>query len=781
MLLRNIKSLVRRYPVAVVLNFTGLVAALLAFSLIILQAQYELSFDKCHPTSERIFRADQMNEETYLRNILPRGFADDIIRSSAHIEAGCTIAPYSEICFTVKEEGREDVGYKENALFASSRFIDVFGLHMVEGDNHALEGNTPSSVIIPQSLARKLFPDEPALGKVLKTNQSTFFEKEGEAVITGVYEDFPSNTQLSNAVYMELGNMFEDNYWGSNFICYLLLDEVGHAKEVADEFNGKFDFGPYEGRLSPIELVPFTSIYFRNEGSVYKGGSRGQLILLLAIAFAILAIGLINYTNFYVALTPLRIRSINLQKVLGSSVARLRGRVLAESLIWSFGAFVVVALLLRPVSRELVTQGVMMQAFSMENHSFLLLSVGVIALLTGWVAGIWPAVYSTSGEPALTLKGKFGLSQSGKTFRTVLVGIQFIVSIALLVFAFYVQRQSRFMQEYPCGYDKENLAVVDLDEESVWTRRAPLKERLCQLPEVEGVAYTADLLGGGDLYGLETFDFGKGDVTFHVVGCSPDLPQVLGIDVTEGRDFREGDSKKVLFTQNAREKGVEMKDYGEALHDLGVIGFVEDVSITSLRVAKAPVAFIVSSDGDMENCLFWAYIRLVDGTDRFSAMEKIRAVMKEMDPTYPYEVRFYDSIGKNLYTGEERLRHSIWLFSLLAILLSLVGIWGQVLMDVQYKKGEISTKRVFGADTRRIIGEGLRIYLRTYVICYAIGAPIGWFVVQYYLQQFVDRVGFTPVVFLQVFVLVGLLCSGVVLYHYSKLARTNPADTLKSE
>ena len=339
MILKNLKSLIRRYPLAVVLNFTGLVAAFVAFALIFLQADYELSFDKCHPTADRVFRADKKGDETLFRNIFPRGFADDIISSSAHIEAGCTVMPFmGEIYFSVAKDGGTPSGYKRDLLFVSEGFIDVFGIKMIEGDSHSLEG--PNSVIIPRSLAENMFPGEPALGKLLKTD-AKYMELPREITVTGVYEDFPSNTQLGNDLYLTIGDIQKGAYDRANFICYLLLDDAGSAEAVADEFNSHFDFAPHGDWLTPIELVPLTSIYFRNEGNVYKSGSRSQLLLLIAIAILILAIGLINFTNFYVALTPLRIRNINLQKILGSSTTRLRTLVAAEAVICTLGAAVI--------------------------------------------------------------------------------------------------------------------------------------------------------------------------------------------------------------------------------------------------------------------------------------------------------------------------------------------------------------------------------------------------------------------------------------------------------
>lgn len=781
MILRNLKSLIRRYPVAVVLNFAGLVAAYVAFSLIFLQADYELSFDKCHSTAQRVFRADKKGDESLFRNVLPRGFADDIIGSSSHIEAGCTILPFfGDTYFTVAGDGKAPVGYKRTLICASERFIDVFGVKMVEGDSHALE--QPGAVIIPRSLAEMLFPGEPAVGKLLKTDAKYLLQgTDDEATVTGVYEDFPSNTQLGNDLYMAVGDLQKGSYGGANFVCYLLLDDAGSAQAVADEFNGHFDFAPHGDWLTPVELVPLTSIYFRNEGNIYKSGSRSQLLLLLAIAILILGIGLINFTNFYVALTPLRIRSVNLQKILGSSALQLQLLVVAEAVIWCICAFAAAASLLWPASDALLSQGVLMQSFTFGRHWGLLLFVGTVALATGLIAGIWPGIYSTSGQPAMIFRGNYGLSTSGKNLRTVLVGVQFVISTALLIFVLFVQRQSRFMQEYPCGYDKNNLAVVDIGGDNSRDKSDWLRERLRQLPEVEDVACAMELIGGSDTYSTNGTDFGDGMVQFSMMYCSWNLPQVLGLEVTEGRCFHEGESGPILLTQDLKAHGAEMKVYAEELGENSpVIGFVKDVNITSMRKADAPVGFLVVGSKRGYTMPF-TYIRLSEGADRLAAVDKIQTILAEMDPSMPFEVKFYDSIGKNLYSGEERLRLAVWLFSLLAVLLSLVGIWGQVLMDVQYKKLEISVKRVFGAEMSKITSEGLLLYLRTVAICYVIAAPAGWLVVHHYLQQFSHRVGLAPSVFLLALLIVGLLCVAVVLFHYLKTARMNPAQALKSE
>ena len=166
---------------------------------------------------------------------------------------------------------------------------------------------------------------------------------------------------------MGIGDLNRETYGASNFVCYLLLRDPAAAGEVADAFNDHYDFEPFGGELGPVELVPLTDIYFRNEVSIYKSGSQGQVLLLVAIGILILIIGLINFTNFYVALTPLRIRSANLQKILGSSTGRLRALVVGESVLWCLCAFGLAAVLLGPVSRTCVAHGVMVEAFSADG------------------------------------------------------------------------------------------------------------------------------------------------------------------------------------------------------------------------------------------------------------------------------------------------------------------------------------------------------------------------------------------------------------------------------
>ncbi len=769
MIIQNLISTLRRFPAAVVLNFAGLVCALLSVSVLALQLDWELSFDRCHPTSERVFRVDKSDDETIFRNVLPRGFADDIVISSSHIEAGCVVMPfYGDVYYS--DEEREKSG-KRTLTPVSEGFIDVFGVEMLEGDSRALERK--ASVIIPKSLSEALFPGESALGKILRID-APYMLSEGEAVIGGVYDDFPTNTQLGNDIYLSLGDFAKGSYGAANFVCYLLLDDASNAKAVSEEFNSKFDFAQYEDWLSPIELTALRSIYLRGEGNIYKSGSKGRLALLFAVAVLILVIALINFTNFYLALTPIRIKGITIQRILGSSLSRLRCEVILEAVIWTLCAFVFSALLLSPVAEGLSARGVI--NYTSASQWRILLLVLAAATVSGTAAGIWPAVYSTSRQSALVLKGTYGLSSSGRTFRKALVGVQLTVSIALIIFGLFIQRQNRYMQNYPCGFDKDNLAVADIGGENFSKYSTRIRESLRELPSVGDVAYAMELAGGKDVYSTQTFDFGGGDVMFSTIYCSWNFPDVLGVQIVDGRDFKEGDSERMLLSEDLKENGAELGNDGLD----PVVGFVSRLNLTSMRKADSPVAFVAM--GPESGFLMpYAYIRLLPGTQRYEAAADITKTLHEINPSSPFEVLFFDSIGKTLYSAEERLRHSIALFSLVAILLSLVGVWGQVLMDVQYKSREIAIKRVFGAETDDIVAEGVMEYLKLVGACFIIGAPVGYFATGRYLSSFAHRVSISPDVFFLTLVFVALLCTAVVLSQYLKAAHNNPSEELKKE
>ena len=493
---RSLAGIFRKYTVPVSLNLLGLVTALTAFIIIMSHVEFERNYDRSYPTSGRIFRVDCPGNEETFRSILPNAFARDVINSSAHIEAGTMLMPYlGEILFFTENGDEKSVGYRLSCDLVQPGFTEVFGVNILEGDSSSL--TVPGKAIIPESMAEMLFQGD-ATGKTLETEPNYFFP-EGKITVGAVYEDFPANSNLRNSIYFAIDERTTPySYGAANFICYLLLDSPESAKSVEEEFNSTFDFN--QSWMSPIELIPMEDIYFMGQGgdgTVFYSGNRNTTILLTAIAVLVLFSGVLNFANFFTSLAPVRIRDINTRKVAGASTASLRASLTCESLIISIAALIVSFFLAGWLSEAFATDGLLNGTFSIESTG-IILTVTAITIVSGIVAGLYPSWYATSYPPALVLKGDFGLSRGGRTFRNIMSGIQYTVAFVTLIFMTFVLLQNRHMRSPDLGFDTDMTAVADVSA-PIALRYDFIKTEAASYPSIEGVTFSTDKIGSRDI------------------------------------------------------------------------------------------------------------------------------------------------------------------------------------------------------------------------------------------------------------------------------------------
>lgn len=781
--MKSFLSILRKYTVAMVMNFIGLTLGFTAFMVLMVQVGYQRSFDRNHPTSGRIYRVDKIGtgKDDIFRNILPRGYADDIITCSPHIEAGSISCPFiGDIIFNVaNEDGKMPEAFKSKVNVVYPDFFKVFGAEFVEGNANALTDET--TVAIPQSLSRRLFSGESAVGKILSHNEEYIFgDKRGLTLVIGaVYKDFPENSQIRNDIYLNVGNIQKGSYGGANFNCYLLLDSPDNKDLVERTFNESFDYD--SDWLTDIELTPVEDIYFADAGSaIYKNGSRSQMWILICISIVVLLIGGINYTTFFTALAPMRVKSINTRKILGSSVLSLRAGLVFEALAFSLAAFALALCIISPVSSALASEGLVDMPFRFPQQGVLIVISALTALAIGFIAGIFPSIYVTSLPPVFALTGDMQYSLSGKRFRMVMMILQYTVSFVLLIFVISLYRQNEYMLSRDNGFEKDKVAVVKISQ-THYTRNAQwLRKRLSAMDEFEDVAFSIECMGGQDVYSTSTFDFNGSPFRTFVFYCSPNFLRVMGIPVVEGRDFSESDKAAncVIINKAAADQGISVAD-GGVLDGIEIIGRTSDVCINSLRQDISPVCYIALPDG--YSSMTWTYIRLADGYDRRDCVKKINDILYEMDPAYLFETKLYDSILGELYGPEIKQEKVVSLFSLLAAILSLVGIFGQVLLDLQYSRRNLAIRKVYGADNAPLIRECLTKYSIRLVAAFVLAAPLGWFATQRWQQSFVEKVGISGLEFVVAFAAIGLLTLTIVAVMSWRAVRANPVETLRKE
>lgn len=332
--------------------------------------------------------------------------------------------------FFVENNGKKK-GFKEKIRIASPELLQVFHFDMIEGTDKALE--EPNSVIIPESMALRLFGSGSVMDKPLLSS----FKYGQPDIVRGVYKDFPLNSSLQNIIYKAMNPKENYNAWRSNnYNFFIRLDDDANRENVVEDFKmaldnkllGGEEFEKGSGFNMDLRLTALPELHYLKDTyfDTIPKVSRQTMIVLLAIAFVILAIAVINFMNFSTALMPMRIKSINTQKVLGNSNARLRGGLLGESVCISVLAYLISLGFLYIVMKTSITSLVDADV-SFSSQAGLIAGTGGLAILIGIISGLYPAAYITSFPPAFVLKGNFGLSPTGRRLRSILVGVQFVL------------------------------------------------------------------------------------------------------------------------------------------------------------------------------------------------------------------------------------------------------------------------------------------------------------------------------------------------------------------
>jgi putative ABC transport system permease protein len=776
--LQNFLFVLKRFKTSSILNILGLSVAFAVFILIAMQVNYDYTFDKFHPDNNRTYRVDFVLGDGGKQAIMPRPLAEAWFKSSPHIVAGTITNPFTGKDLISIEKNGSKFSSVENTLLVSPDYTKVFPFDMTEGTITGLDN--PDEVIIPQSLAKKLFGDEPAIGKPLSMSGR-------QITVKGVYKDFPANSLLKNPVYIPMNKDENVNNFGNwNYNIYIRLDSpeatadlIESMSQIARDLMEKAWGNQIEGEV--IQFTNLPDLHFTTDVKydTTPKSSRQTVFVLISIAIAILLIAGINFTNFSMALAPRRIRSINTQKIMGASVARLRTLLAAEAVFISLTAYLISLFLVYAVSKTPVA-GLLDCNIQLSAHPKLLGTVAFLAIVTGIVSGLYPAFYITSFQPALALKGSFGLSPQGQKMRNVLMGIQFTASMILIISAIFMYLQNDFMKNMSLGFDRERIVTVTNLSATVKKNQKVFENELKSFAGIEDVTYGQFLLASSDQYMQWGRMYQDKDIQFYCMPVEPSFLKVMGIPVTEGRDFREDDEQheKYIFNDKAR-KEYDMQ-LNTSMDEGEIIGFIPDIQFTTFRTTPSPMAFYVASWTNTQMNI--AYIKVGAGSDMREAIQHIQNTLSKLDPDWTFNTGSFDeTILKGVYQKEQRLTFLITLFSAIAILISIIGVFGLIVFETAYRRKEISIRKVHGSSIREILKLFNRIYLILLGICFLIACPAAYYVIDKWLDNFAYR---TPM-YEWVFLLGGIIVLVITLITVSsqsyRAATQNPTKALNSE
>lgn len=793
LMIRNLLYLFKRFKTAVVLNLFGLTIAFAAFLLIVMQVDYEMNYDAMHSKSGRTFRLEANHGEFEHNAIHCLMFSDAFVNSSAHITDYSYRYPFyggERYCQIdeVDDQGEAKV-FKENFQLCLPNISDVFDFHMKEGSVECL--SIPGSVLIPESVAKRLFDKQSAIGKRIRMSGSSGWQPVSTTILTigGVYKDFPGNTTVQNRIYVPMDqlDLLKSSWQMYANEIYVTLDDPLNKEEVLDHFNKTFDFAKSQmgsAQEIALRLTSLKDVYYTHDTTFdfNPKGHRETNYVLLGIAFLILFIAGINFTNLTTSLIPLRLKTINTHRVLGCSIYKLRAISLIESIVICLISYILALFIVNDLSYTPIANWVDAD-IRLSQYKGLILLTALIAILTGCLAGLYPAIRSTSYAPALVLKGSFGLSPKGKKVRVALIGFQYTVSIALIIVTLFMGLQNHFMtSSEQLGFNKDQVAIVNLTPEIYAKHKPQYIQKLKDYPGIEDVAFSVyELSKEDDMIDLEYARHEDKDVFFKVFYASENFLSVMDIQVEEGRDFTREDLNKAqsdYIINPAAERDFHLHP-GDRFNDRTVLGVSKDFRFNSCRIASSP--FVFALNNDIPNPKLVSYIRFNSKTNLQETVAHVRETLKEIDPTFPFEISFYNTILNNLYQKEQTLGKLISLFGIMAILISIVGVFGLVLFETQYRRKEIGIRKINGATTGQILLMFNKTYIRIVSVCFIISIPIAWMGTQQWLENFAYKTPLHLWVFIVAFLIILSVTIGTVTFRNWQAANENPVNSVKSE
>ena len=779
-LIRNFTHTFRRFFTASVLNIVGLAVAFASFFVIMTQVDYDLNFNKGYKDYDKIYRVEiLLDEEQGWQRWMNRPVAEMIASSSPHIRATSVVTsfPYTS--------GYEMDGhsFNETALTGFGNFMEVFQPQIIAGSVGALD--RPGHVLVPRSMAVRFFGTADAVGRTIFQGKQA---DNSPLTVGGVYEDFPENSQIGNFIFKPLPADENKGDWRNwNYTCYLRLDDAANVAEVREQMFRKF-VSSVPGLENQTEenifrLTPLAELHFSGVDNP-SAANRTTVYLLLCVSFLIVIVAAINFMNFSLAETPMRVKSINTQKVLGATAGSLRVALVLETVLVSVIAFAL-AMLLMLALRDSGIQDLVAADLDLVEHPFLLVSTFGISVLMGVLAGLYPAYYVTSFPPALVLKGSFGLSPKGKKLRGALVCIQFFVAFMLVISIGIMYLQSRYIRTTDYGYDKDAIVVGSMSPETRAQTDAVVGE-LSRISGVEGVAFSQFVLSSGDLY----MGWGRGSedkhIQFDALPVDYRFLEVMGIRITEGRGFKPGDGDVYVFNEAARKKYPWMK-VGElaTTNDLPIVGFCENVKYSTFRndADAQPMAFVIFGER-YKHWKGWknvVNVRVSAGTDRVEVVRSLQKAMEKFTPGHDFNFRFMDRVLDDAYRNELRFTCQILLFSLLAIVISMIGVFGLTMFESEYRRKEIGIRKIFGSTTGEILRMFNRRYLYILLGCFVAAAPFGWWIGHHWLEGFAEKTPIHAWIFLASFLVVTCVTLLTVTVQSWRTASENPADSIKTE
>ena len=785
------------------INNLGLAIGLATCLLILIYVMDELSYDKFYKKADRIYRVDadiNFGGTHWILAVAPDPLAATLKKDFPQVEEAARFRDYGGIRI---KKGNENL-QENKVIFVDSTLFNVFSLPFIAGDPKTALTD-PLSVVITEKMAKKYFNTTDAVGKTLVVNDTS------NRKVTAVIKNIPSQSHFNFDFFLPLRSeeSRSGNWLSNNFNTYIVLKEGADPKKLESQFDAVInkylapqalqvfhatmeEFKKTGGHVY-YSLMPLTQIHLHSSKTAELGanGSMQYVYIFSAIATFILLIACVNFMNLSTARSSNRAKEVGVRKVLGSSKQNLINQFLTESVLISFIALILaigIAKLLLPYFNQVSGKQIDIGLFS---RPWLLPVLLLLVLVVGVLAGSYPSFYLSSFQPVTVLKGKIAGGFKRSWLRSSLVVFQFAISIILIVGTVVIYSQLNFIRNRKLGFDREHILVIQncypLGKQAKTFRNELFNIRGVEGATMSGFLPTSDYRSDSPLFPDATLDQ-KSAVAMQTWYVDENYIPTLKMQMLKGRNFSADmptDSSAIILNEAATkllpfDDPLDKTLYyltninSRATKTYHVIGIVKNFNFNSLREQVSPMGLFYTEERGKIAVRF-------KSADVFSLISAVENKWKSIAPNQPFSYSFMDEDFNNIYRAEQRIGKIAISFSILAILIACLGLFGLVTYAAEQRTKEIGIRKVLGASVANIVNMLSKDFMKLVFIAMLIAFPLGWYFMNKWLQDFAYRISIDWKIFLIAGLTAILIAILTVSAQAVKAALANPVNNLRTE
>lgn len=776
------------------INILGLATGLSSFIVILLYLNYQLSYDKWAPGLQEVYKVS-MQIKSDIQERTPAPLAGFLASKYANAEAATSIQPNGD--FEALLEANNKKIYQTGLVSVDSSFFKVFPYQLQRGDV-ATALNIPNAVILTEEVSRKLFGDEDPMGKRIKMYNSV------DCVVTGVMAEPKTPSHLMAKVLMRSPNERQMNTWGNmSYVTYIKLKHNQPEENTEDAINGvyyedqiKKDNKSFEsfkkaGHEMPLFVDAVSNIYnFPKHGiSQFKTTS-----VLLTLAVLLLLAGAINFSNLSLAKAINRAKEVGVRKVLGSNrwqlIFQFMNETALQCLISLFIAVLMVYLALPHINSSF---NISLSFWGQGKSMTIVAQIAACLFIVILLSGLYPSLFLSRFNTTRVLKGNYSNGGKGILFRNSLVVVQFMVSVFFIIAILVIHKQVDYMAKSDKGFSGEQVMRIQATQQSRDANFAQVEVALLQIPGVSAVAKTTKVPGDNMFVDTSTIAFKSDGKEFRMssVKISKDYFKALQIGLLKGRYFTDAsadqNTRTAVINETAANKLNISNPIGKTITfpycdtvPVKIVGVVKDFHVQSFERTVLPEVYTIGNNA----CRFQSGGAIVVKLNSRHAQQSVAAitrVWKNIEPDFPIRYTFLDENFQKMLQSFIRLQEIITFFAVIAIFISVMGLFALTAFFTRQRTKEIGVRKVLGASVAQLTALLSKEFVYLVLLAIVITTPIAWWFMQQWLQTFAYRIQISWLVFL----LAGLTATVIALITISfqsiKAALANPAKTLRNE